>query len=303
MSPQKTISSHAWLEIAILSLIWGASFLAFSIALRELGVFTTVAFRTGGGAIILWIYIIARRMPLPRDPKIWGAFLVMGILNNAIPFSLIAWGQLHIPSGLASILNGSTAIIGAIVAAIAFADERLTMRKTIGVLFGFFGVATAIGLSALTQFDITSLAQLAIVGSSTAYALSGVWAKLTMKSVAPQMAAAGMMTAAALIMVPLGIYVDGVPSFDYRTETWIALLQLAALSTAVAYLLYYRLLGMVGSGNLMLVTLTVAPVAIILGALVLGEDLSANAYVGFAFLALGLLIIDGRIFKRKTVPA
>ena len=300
MSPQKTIGARAWGEIALLSLLWGGSFLAFALALREIGVFTTVAFRIGGGAIVLWVYIALRRLPLPRSPRIWGAFLVMGILNNVIPFSLIAWGQLYIESGLASILNASTAIIGVLVAAIIFTDERLTPRKAIGVLLGFLGVATAIGLSALAELNLTSLAQLAIIGSSFSYAFAGSWARATMQGLSPQVCAAGMTSCATMVMIPLALIVDGVPTLNYAAATWAALIHLAIFATALAYLLYYRILDMAGSGNLMLVTLTVSPVAIILGALVLGEELPAQAYLGFALLTAGLLAIDGRLFKRRA---
>lgn len=293
-----TIPNRTWAEIALLSLLWGGSFLGFSLALRELGVFTTVAFRIAGGSVLLWAYIFARGLTIPRNPKIWGAFLVMGTLNNAIPFSLIAWGQLNISSGLAAILNASTAVFGILIAAMVFSDERLTSNKLFGVTLGFLGVATAIGLSALTEFNLTSLAQLAIIGSSISYGLASAWARKTMKGLTPQVSAAGMTLCGALIMVPLALYIDGVPTLDYMPSTWAALAHLAILATALAYLLYYRVLAVAGAGNAMLITLTVAPIAIVLGALILGEELKPQAYLGFALLALGLLVIDGRLIKK-----
>jgi len=295
MTLQKTITSRAWGELFILSLIWGGSFLAFSLALRELGVFTTVAFRIAGGAVVLWIYIWIRKLPIPKSPKVWGAFLMMGLLNNVVPFSLIAWAQLRIPSGLASILNASTAIIGVLIAAILFSDERLTIRKTVGISLGFFGVSTSIGMSALSDFNLASLSQLAILGSSLSYALAGAWAKSAMKDLPPQVSAAGMTTCASLLIIPLALFFDGFPTFSYGPATWAAIIYSAIFATAFAYLLYYRILDMAGSGNLMLVTLTVAPVAILLGALVLGESLRAQDYLGFILLAAGLLVLDGRL--------
>ena len=298
MNAQQSLTTRAWWEMAILALIWGGSFLSFAIVLREIGVFTTVAARIVGGALALWVYILARGLKMPRSPRIWGAFLVMGLLNNVIPFSLIAWGQLSIASGLTSILNASTAVMGVLVAAVVFSDERLTARKTVGVLLGFVGVSVAIGLSALSEFNPTSLAQLAILGSSLSYALSAAWARVAFKGLAPQVAAAGMVTASALFIVPVALWFEGVPTFDYTAATWTALVHLSVIATALAYLLYYRVLAMAGSGNLLLVTLLVAPVAIVLGTLVLGEDLPRRAYLGFAFLAAGLLVLDGRILKR-----
>ena len=299
MNIQKAMTPRAWIEMLVLALIWGGSFLAFALVLREMGVFTTVAFRIFGGAVVLWIYILAKGMKLPTNPRIWAAFLVMGLLNNVIPFSLIAWGQLHIASGLTSILNASTAVLGVLVAAAIFADERLTMRKSIGVALGFAGVTVAIGLSALAQFDPTSLAQLAILGSSLSYALSAAWARIALKGLAPQVAAAGMTTAASLFIVPLAFWAEGAPTFNYSATTWGALLHLSVIATALAYLLYYRVLDMAGSGNLMLVTMLVAPVAIVLGAVFLDEDLPRRAYLGFVLLAAGLLVLDGRILKRR----
>ena len=299
---QKTISGHTWLLIAILSLIWGGSFLSVHVALDELGPLTAVAHRTGWAMLILWGYIAFKRLQIPREPRIWAAFLVMGILNNVIPFSLMAWGQLHIETGLTAILNASTAIFGVIAAAIFFADEKLSWRKAIGVTTGFFGVATAIGLANLTHFDLRSIAQLAVVGGTLSYALAGVWARKTIGHLKPQVAAAGMVTGASLVMIPLAWIIEGPITLNLAPATWLAIGYYAIIATAVAYLLYYRVLALAGSGNLMLVTLTVAPVAIILGAVTLGEALPLNAYVGFGILALGLIILDGRLLSRLKRP-
>jgi drug/metabolite transporter (DMT)-like permease len=223
----------------------------------------------------------------------------MGLLNNAIPFSLIAWGEIRIASGLAAILNASTAILGALVAAAVFRDERLTPRKATGVTLGFLGVATVIGLDALEGFDLTSLSQLAVLGAACSYALSAAFARHALKGLAPQVAAAGMLTGSSVLMLPTMLLADGLPSLSYTPEVWAGLAYLAFAATAMAYLLYYRVLGMAGAGNVTLVTLLVAPIAILLGALVLGENLHPNSYLGFALLAAGLLVIDGRILRRR----
>jgi drug/metabolite transporter (DMT)-like permease len=298
MAPvQKIISSRAWIELLILSLIWGASFLSIRIALNEIGPLTAVAHRTGWAMLILWAYVIVRRLDVPKDPAVWFAFLGMGLLNNVIPFSLMAWGQLHIETGLTSILNASTAIFGVIAASIFFADERLTARKTIGVGIGFLGVCTAIGLSAFKDFDIRSLGQLAVIGGTISYALAGVWARKRLSHLTPQVAAAGMLTGASLMTIPAAWIVEGPISLDLQPATWAAIGYYAIVATAIAYMLYYRVLAMAGSGNLMICTLLVAPVAIVLGTLVLGETLPLRAYKGFALLAFGLIILDGRLIK------
>ena len=297
MIDQKSLSGRAWAEMMLLAMIWGGSFLSIRVALDEITPLTSVAHRTTWAMLVLWVVIAVMRIPLPRDPKIWFSFLVMGLLNNVIPFTLMAWGQLHIESGLTSILNAFTAVVGVVIASLFFADERITLRKGIGVILGFFGVAVAIGLDNFRSFDLRSLAQLAVIGGTVAYAIAGVWARKRLVGMPPQMAAAGMLTGSTVIMLPLVYFIEGPLTFDLQPRTMLAIGYYAIIATAFAYLLYYRVLVMAGSGNLMLVTLLVAPLAITLGAVVLDEKLGANAYLGFGILALGLIILDGRVWK------
>ncbi|MCF2905500.1 DMT family transporter [Octadecabacter sp. CECT 8868] len=298
MTAQRTISTRIWAELFLLALIWGGVFLAVRLALDEVPFVTSVAHRVFWAALILWGYVLARGLIVPRDLRTWGALLIMGCLNNVIPFSLMAWGQLHIESGLASVFNSTTAIFGVIVAAIVFADERLTLRKTVGSVIGFLGVATAIGLDSLRNFDITSLAQLAVIGGTLSYAFAGAWARLKLNTLAPQVAAAGMLTGSSVVMVPAAFFIDGVPSLDISLTAIGAIAYYVIFATAGAYLLYYRILAAAGSGNLMLVTLLMPPISILLGAIVLHETLSPNVYIGLGILALGLIILDGRFIER-----
>ncbi|WP_298863053.1 DMT family transporter [uncultured Sulfitobacter sp.] len=299
---ERTITAESWGLLALLATLWGASFLSIRIALDEVPPLTAVAHRVGWATLVLWVYVIVRRMPLPRGRAVWIGFAGMGLLNNVIPFSLMAWGQLYIPSGLTSIFNAATAIFGVLIAALLLGDENLSKRKAIGVAVGFAGVVTAIGIDSLRAFDITSLAQLAVLAGTVSYAFAGVWARKRLSGLAPQVAAAGMLTASTLIMVPLAWVIDGPIRLDLQPLTMMAIAYYALGATAIAYLLYYRVLALAGSGNLMLVTLMIAPIAILLGAVVLGETLSANAYNGFALLALGLIIIDGRLIDRLRQP-
>ena len=300
MTDQKSLSGRAWSELVLLGLIWGGSFLSIRIALDEVGPITSVAHRTAWAALVLWVVVLLMRLPVPKSPRILIGFLGMGLLNNVIPFGLMAWGQLHIETGLTSILNAATAVFGVIAAALFFADEKITMRKGLGVVLGFVGVATAIGLENLRSFDLRSLAQLAVVAGAVSYALAAVWGRKWLGGLAPQVAAAGMLTASTIIAVPLAWFVEGPISLDLRSSTIAAIGYYALIATAGAYLLYYRVLAMAGSGNLMLVTLIIPPIAIVLGAVVRDEALSANAFWGFGLLALGLVILDGRIFDRLT---
>lgn len=298
MYEQKNISGRAWAELLLLAIIWGGSFLSVRVALDEIGFVSVVAHRVFWAALVLWAVVALLRLPVPRDLRIWGAFLVMGLLNNVIPFSLMAWGQLYIETGLTSILNAATAIFGVLVAAMVFRDERLTLRRGLGVTAGFGGVAIAIGLNNLAQFDLRSLAQLAVLGGAISYALAGSWARSTLSGLSPQVAAAGMLTGSSLIMLPAAVVLEGMPSLTLQADTIVAIAYYSLVATALAYLLYYRVLAMAGSGNLMLCTLLIPPVAIALGVWVRGENLSLQAYLGFSVLALGLLLLDGRILRR-----
>ncbi|UWQ81949.1 DMT family transporter [Leisingera caerulea] len=299
MSPQKTISPRAWAELILLGVIWGGSFLSIRIALDEIPVATLVLHRCGWAALLLWAVVLLRRLPVPKAPRVWGAFLVMGLLNNVIPFGLMAWGQLHIETGLTSILNAATAVFGVIVAALVFADERLTARKALGVSLGFVGVATAIGLEQFADFDIRSTAQLAVLAGTVSYAFASAWARLHLSGLPPQVAAAGMLTGSTLCLAPAALLIDGAPVLALETDTWMSIAYFSLIATAGAYLLYYRVLGLAGSGNLMLVTLIIPPVAIVLGAGVLGEALKPQAYAGFALLAAGLAVLNGKPRLRR----
>lgn len=299
------ISNSTWIELILLGVIWGGSFLAVRIALDEIGVFASVAHRVLWAALALWAVVFVRGIRVPVSPKIWGAFLIMGLLNNVIPFALLSWGQLHIETGLTGILNAATAIWGVLIAAMVFCDERLTLARLLGVTLGFLGVATAVGLKNLQSLDVRSLAQLAVIGATISYALAGSWARATLADISPILSAAGMLTASTLVVVPLAWVVEGPLTLALEARTWSAIGYFSLISTAVAYLLYYRILGQAGAGNLLLVTLLVAPVAIILGVLIRGEDLTASAYGGFALLALGLLILDGRlghVLRKSPAP-
>ena len=299
MTDQKTLSKGSWLDLILLSLIWGGSFLAFRVALDEIGVFTTVAHRVFWAALILWAFVLLRGYSVTRGPGIWMAALVMGALNNAVPFSLIAWGQLHVESGLAAIFNSTTAFFGVLVAAAVFADERLTMAKIIGVVLGTAGAVVAIGTENLKSFDLRTLGQIAILGASFSYAIAAVWARAHLSNLKPPVAAAMMLTGSSLIMVPLAYLIDGRISFDLELSTWGAIVFVSVLATAIAYLLYYRILDSAGASNLLLCTLLIVPVAIVLGAWVRDESLPPSAFLGFGILAAGLLVIDGRLFRRR----
>ncbi|MEL6125369.1 MAG: DMT family transporter [Pseudomonadota bacterium] len=297
MVEQRNMSNRAWAELLLLGLIWGASFFSIAIALREVGALTSVAHRVGWAAVLLWIVVLWRGHRVPRNAAVWMSFLGMGIFNNVLPFSLMAWGQLHIETGLTSILNAATALFGVLVAAMFLRDERLTMRKAAGTALGFAGVATVIGYGAVAAFDLRSLGQIAVIAGTISYAFASVWGRIRLAELPPEVAAAGMLTCSAIITLPTAWIVDGPLTLALQRETWLSIGYYAGAATAGAYLLYYRILAMAGAGNLMLVTLLIPPVAIALGALFLGETLEGQDLIGFALIALGLVVLDGRALR------
>ena len=295
---QKTLTLSAWIPLLSLAIIWGGSFLAYALILREVPVFTLVANRVFWACLTLWFIVAFLRIPIP-NLKQCGVLFIMGILNNVIPFSLIAWGQTVIESGLASILNGSTAIITFALASLIFKDERLSYNKGIGLFLAFIGVCIVIGFDTLANFNLRSLAQLSLILACFSYAVAAIWARSKLTGVNPIMAATGMLTSASLIMIPLAILVDGPPNFRLETITILSMIFLSLPATAIAYLLYYKALNLAGSANLSLVTLLVPPMAVIWGAIFLEEKLMPTAYLGFLFITIGMCFIDGRLFNSK----
>lgn len=296
---QVSIPPRAWTLLALLSLIWGSSFLTTTMLVESLAPLHVVTHRVLWAAGFLWIYAGIRRLPMPRDPATWGALLVMGAGANALPFTLQAYAQTTIESGLAGILNASTAIFGPLVAALVLADERLTPAKATGVGLGFAGVALVIGLDVLGGFDLRSLAQLAMIASTFCYAASSVFARIRLGHLSPEVAATGMLTGASLIMAPLSWAVEGPLPVALPVTTLGALAIYGLVITAIAYLLFYRIIRLAGAGNTTLVTLLVVPVAVALGAIVRAETLHPSAYAGFGLIALGLVVIDGRLLGRR----
>ncbi|SLN53113.1 putative DMT superfamily transporter inner membrane protein [Roseovarius litorisediminis] len=296
--PTLRLTPISALMLLALAAVWGGSFFFAEVALAEVPPLTIALHRVFWAVPCLAMLIRLRGIPLARAPRVWGAYLVMGALNNAIPFSLIFWGQTQIESGLASILNGMTAIFGAVVAGLLLADERLTAGKIMGAVFGLAGVAVIIGPKAMYGLDPRNLAQLAVLAGAFSYALASVWGKTMLAGQAPQMNALGMLTGSSVLMIPVVIWIDGVPEVGLSLPVWGALGALSVLSTALAYLLYFAILVRAGAANLMLVTLLIPPFAIALGAGVLDERLPPGALGGFALIGFALVLTDGRALAR-----
>jgi drug/metabolite transporter (DMT)-like permease len=292
-----TMNRGDWLILLTLAVIWGGAFFFIGVAVKHVPPLTYVWLRLTIAAAAMWIYVKARMGSLGLPRQVWGAIVLLAVLNNALPFALFGWGQTHIASGLASILNATTPIWGVVVAHFLTHDERMTPRKTVGVLLGFGGVATMIGPALLSNIGTNALAQLACVTASLSYALAAVWARRFRRiGVAPIAVTTGQLSAGALIMLPVSLIVDQPWTHPFPpVSAWAAITALALFCTAFGYVLYFRLIDHAGATNALLVTLLVPPVAIMLGAAFLNETLAPQDFLGLALIALGLAAIDGRL--------
>jgi drug/metabolite transporter (DMT)-like permease len=296
-APTLTLDSKSIPMLLLLAAVWGGSFFFGEVALREVPPLTLTLHRVIWAVPILVLIVLFKGISVPRSPRIWGAYLVMGALNNAIPFSLLFWGQTQIESGLVSILNGTTAMFAAVVAGLLLPDEPLTAKKVIGAGLGIAGVAFIMGPSALTNFNLSNLAQLAILGATLSYAFAGVWGKTALAGQLPLMNALGMLIGSTALMIPIVLVFDGLPNLALSLGVWGALIGMAVLSTALAYFLYFAILVRAGAANLLLVTLLIPPVAIGLGAVFLDERIGIEAWIGFVIIGLGFAVTDGRLFS------
>jgi drug/metabolite transporter (DMT)-like permease len=296
-----TMSATDWLFLVALSVLWGASFFFGKIALLELPPLTVAFLRVGlAGAILV---IIARVVgtSLPASVSAWQPFAIMGLLNNALPFSLIFWGQTHIPSGLAAILNATTPLFTVVVAHLATRDEKLTSARVTGVIFGFCGVVVMIGPDMLRQLGADIAAQFACLLAAISYAMAGVYGR-RFRGEPPLRVAAGQLIASSVILAPLALVLDRPWTLAWPSASaWAALVALATFSTAIGYVLYFRILARAGATNLLLVTFLIPVSAILLGTLILGEQLATRHIVGMIAILIGLAAIDGRLLRPYRV--
>jgi drug/metabolite transporter (DMT)-like permease len=294
------MTAKEWSLLVTLSVLWGGSFFFNGLAVTELPTFTVVVARVALAAVILLVALRATGARMPTDGRVWAAFFGMGFLNNVVPFCLIVWGQAHIASGVASILNATTPLFTVIVASFLTSDEKMSGGRLVGVIVGLVGVASMIGGDALASLGVNIVAQLACIAAAISYALAGVFGRrFKALGVTPMATATGQVTASSAMLIPVMLLVDrpwtlAMPS----TAAILALVGVAALSTALAYILYFRILATAGATNLLLVTFLIPVSAIVLGVLVLGETLLPKHLFGMALIALGLAAIDGRPWRR-----
>lgn len=282
-----------------LALVWGGSFFFNGVAVRELPSFTMVWLRVAVAAVALVGVLRLAGQTLPSRLPVWVALCAMGLLNNVIPFVLIVWGQHRIASGLASILNATTPLFTVLAAHWLTSDERLTPAKVAGVLVGFAGAAVMIGPDALLGLGHGLAAELACLGAALSYAFAGIFGRRFRRmGITPLATAAGQVCASAVMLLPVMLLADrpwGLPM--PHAATCAAVLGVGLLSTALAYVLYFRILAASGATNLLLVTFLIPVSAVLLGALVLHEVLLVRHAVGMSLIGVGLVCIDGRLLR------
>ncbi|MCB1754368.1 MAG: EamA family transporter [Gammaproteobacteria bacterium] len=298
------LTARDWTLLIVLSVLWGGSFFFVAIAVREVPPLTVVLLRVSLAALLLFFWLRVRGEKLPTAIPV---FLVMGLLNNVIPFSLLFWAQTTIASGLASILNATTPIFSMLIAHALLADEPMQTNRLAGVLLGLLGVAVLIGGNALQGMDISTLGMLACLAAAFSYGLASVYGRrFKAMQINPTAGAFGQLAASSLIMMPVVIFIDRpwtLPAPGFAAV--ISIIALATVSTALAYLIYFRLLAACGAVNVALVTLLIPLSAVLLGIVFLGEQPEPKHIAGMALIACGLLAVDGRLCKsllrKKTV--
>jgi len=290
------IDARDWSLLALLSVLWGGSFFFNGVVLRELPPLTVVLLRVTIAAIILlpllWVY----RIGFPKGVSGWTPFFAIALLNNILPFCLIVVGQTYIPSGLASILNATTPLFTVLVMAAA-GDEKLHMRRVAGVIAGLIGVIILHGQELGFQSG-EGIGILLCLAAAFSYGLSALYARRKLSDSPPLATATFQMLASSLMMTVIAAIFERPWQLSMPgVTTWLAVIGLAALSTALAYIVFFQILRRSGSTNVMLVTLLIPVTAILLGYLVLGESVSLREMIGALVIGSALLLIDGRVLK------
>jgi len=285
-----------WVRLLSLAAIWSTTFYLAAVALRGFGPLTIAAGRVAIGAAALGLWLAVHRTPLPVDWRSLTAFLIMGGLNNALPFSLIFMAQTQIAGGVAAILNATTPLFTAILAS-WLGMERLTAARIAGLLIGIAGVALVVAGDAAGGIGRTAVADGAVLLAALFYALAGVFGRRRLAGLRPQVAACGMLAGSAAMLVPLALLIEQPWRAAPAPEALIAVGLLGLCGAALAYVLYFRILAGAGATNLLLVTFLLPVGALLLGAMLLGERVRLSQLAGVAPIFAALVLVDGRMAR------
>ena len=299
----KAMDGREWLLLLALSSLWGSSFFFYKILGHTLPSLTIVLGRVGLAAIVLNAVLITRGMRLTRAMP-WGSFMLLGVLNSAVPFTLFAWGETQVTSGMAAMLNTATPVFSLMLVYL-LGREAPRWAKLVGVVLSLAGVAVLIGPTALAGAGGKLGGEAACLMAALSYAIGGQFAR-RLQRMPPMQVATGQLTASTLVVLPLAAILDRFWLLPAPAAgTWAALAGIALLCTALAYILFFRIMATAGATNAMLVTFLLPVSALLLGWLFLGEPIPMRAYAGMALIGAGLAAIDGRVLRlaRVRVPA
>lgn len=291
-----------WLAFIVLGLIWGSSFLWIKIAVSEIGPVLLVALRLFFGIFALLVVMAFTRPAWPRGLKVWLSLTFLGLINNALPYVLISWGEQYIDSGVAAILNSTTPLFTMLIAHIFLADDRMSAGRFLGLLMGFAGILVLFSRDLLTGFQGSLLGKLAVLVASLSYAFASVYARQTTKGYSPAILAAVPLIGADLLLWAAVPVVEGVGGFPRLSITWLAVIWLGVMGVAAAFLLYFYLLHSVGPTRTVLVTYVFPLVGIILGVVFLNELLDWRLALGAA-LIIGSIVLVNRTKKETPLPS
>ncbi len=292
-----------WPMLVLLAALWGASYLFIKVAVEDIPPAPMMAVRTLLAAAFLLGYL-AWRMSWTRavaDLRVaWRHCAVLGVLNAAVPFWLIAWGEQHIDSGLAAVVQASVPIFNALILLRVIPHERLNATRALGLAIGIIGVAVVTGIHPMGGW-LAVAGALAIVGSSLSYGAAGVYGQLAVSDTAGPVLAAGSMLVGGLILLPVALF--QLPSSAPDLEATASLLALTLLGTALAQLILFRMLALHGSARLALVTYLMPGFALVYGALILDEEITFWTIGGLALILGGIALASGAVRLRQRDAA
>ena len=277
--------------LLILGGLWGSSYLFIKIAVGEVPPLTLVAGRLVLAAAILWLVLAAVRQAMPRSRRLWAAFAVMGLLNGAVPYSLIFWSEQHISSGLASLLQATMPLFTVLMGHFLMREEHLTLGRIAGVVLGFLGVGLLMLPDLRQGAHANLLGELAMVASSVSYAGAALFARSRLRGQPALVSTTGQLTMGAVWILPLSLLVEGPPRAVPSLPALGSWLGLTILGTVIAYVIYFKLIERTSAAFTSTVTYIIPVFGLILGALVLSEPLSLTLLVSLGLILAGVLLV------------
>ena len=292
------MANKDWLLVLLLGLFWGSSFFFVEVLLKYLSPFIIVYLRVSIASIFLILFIYIKGVKFQFTFNNFFNLSIMSILNNIFPFLLITFGQQSTSGGLASILNANTSFIAIILASLFLPLERLSLNRVVGVSIGILGVVIAIGYQNIFQLKNDDLGKYLIIIATVSYGFAGVWGKLRLHNLSPIIAATGMLTVSTIILTPYAIinHLEEIYSLNFYIFKYAFIF--AIICSVFAYFLYFKILESAGAGNLLICTIIIPPSSIFLNAFFLDQNITTNEYLGLIVIILGLIILDGRLFKK-----